>query len=89
MQHLSPKAFELLRMLVEHRPRALSKQELHEHLWPATFVSEVESGRVSIAELREALGDIARQPRFIRTAHRFGYAFCGDAIEVPDSGGVR
>ena len=82
--HLSPKAIDLLRMLIAHRPRALSKQELHEHLWPATFVSEANLASL-IAEVREALGDTAREPRFIRTAHRFGYAFSGAAVEVPDS----
>jgi DNA-binding winged helix-turn-helix (wHTH) protein len=82
--HLSPKAIDLLRMLIAHRPRALSKQELHEHLWPATFVSEANLASL-IAEIREALGDTARAPRFIRTAHRFGYAFSGEAVEVSDS----
>ena len=80
--HLSPKAFELLKTLIDHRPRALSKNELHQHLWPATFVSEANLASL-IAEIREALGDIARQPRFIRTVHRFGYAFCGPAVEDP------
>ena len=82
--HLSPKAIDLLRILIAHRPRAVSKQELHEHLWPATFVSEANLAGL-IAEVREALGDAAREPRFIRTAHRFGYAFSGEAVEVPDS----
>jgi DNA-binding winged helix-turn-helix (wHTH) protein len=81
--HLSPKAFELLRVLLDARPRALSKNDLHEHLWPATFVSEANLASL-IAEIREALGDSARQPRFIRTAHRFGYAFSGQVAE--DSG---
>jgi DNA-binding winged helix-turn-helix (wHTH) protein len=78
--HLSPKAFELLKTLVDRRPRALSKNELHKHLWPATFVSETNLASL-IAEIREALGDSARQPRFIRTAYRFGYAFSGQAVE--------
>jgi len=79
--HLSPKAYELLRALVENRPRALSKNELHGHLWPATFVSEVNLATL-IAEIREALADDARKPRFIRTARRFGYAFCGTTVDV-------
>lgn len=82
--HLSPKAFDLLRTLIQYRPRALPKQELHEHLWPATFVSEANLASL-IAEIREALGDAAREPRFIRTAHRFGYAFCGEVVAVSDS----
>ncbi len=81
--HLSPKAFELLKILVDQRPRALSKQELHERLWPDTFVSEVNLASL-IAELRSALGDSATHPAFIRTARRFGYAFCGvaEALDV-------
>jgi DNA-binding winged helix-turn-helix (wHTH) protein len=78
--HLSPKAFELLRILLENRPRALSKHDLQERLWPATFVSEVNLATL-IAEVRAALGDDARTPRFVRTAHRFGYAFCGTVEE--------
>ena len=82
--HLSPKAFELLRILVDRRPRALSKNELHELLWPATSVSEANLASL-VAEIREALHDDARQPRFVRTAHRFGYAFIGEATAVPES----
>jgi DNA-binding winged helix-turn-helix (wHTH) protein len=81
--HLSPKAFELLKVLIDRRPRALSKQELHEHLWPDTFVSEVNLASL-IAEVRSALGDTAHEPTFIRTARRFGYAFCGNAAEATE-----
>lgn len=42
--HLSPKAYELLKVLLEQRPKALSKAELHERLWPSTFVSDVNLG---------------------------------------------
>jgi len=77
--HLSPKAYELLKILVENRPRVLAKNEIHEHLWPSTFVSEVNLATL-IGEIRDALGDDARKPRFIRTAHGFGYAFCGTTI---------
>jgi len=72
--HLSPKGFELLRLLIENRPRALSKEELHEHLWPATFVSEATLTSL-VAEVRAALGETASSGRFLRTVHRFGYAF--------------
>lgn len=79
--HLSPKAFELLRLLVVTRPRALSKGELQEHLWPVTFVSEANLALL-VSEVRAALGDPAREPRFIRTVPRFGYAFCGAAFDA-------
>ncbi len=72
--HLSPKAYELLTVLVEKRPNALSKVDLHERLWPNTFVSEVNLAAL-IAELRSALGEHGRHGRFIRTVHGFGYAF--------------
>ena len=78
---LSPKAFQLLEVLAGNRPKALSKAALQEHLWPNTFV--VEKNLVNlVAEIREALGDEAAQPRFIRTIHRFGYAF-RDQTEKP------
>ena len=71
---LVPKAFDLLVLLLEERPRVLSKKELHRRLWPRTFVSDASlSGLVAL--IREALADDAREPRFIRTAHRVGYAF--------------
>lgn len=78
--HLSPKAFELLRTLVERRPRAMSKNELHERVWPATFVSDDSLARL-ITEIRAAIGDEARDPRLVRTVHGFGYAFADVPVE--------
>jgi DNA-binding winged helix-turn-helix (wHTH) protein len=73
---LSPKAFELLVHLVENRPRALSKNQLHDLLWPGTFVSDTNLAGL-VVEVRRALQDDARSPRFLRTVQRFGYAFAG------------
>jgi DNA-binding winged helix-turn-helix (wHTH) protein len=90
---LSPKAFDLLTVLLCERPRAMSKSELLERIWPETFVNE--GGLTNlVAQLRSALGDQARQPRYIRTVHRYGYAFCGTAMEdaqesPPDKGPGR
>jgi DNA-binding winged helix-turn-helix (wHTH) protein len=81
--HLSPKAFELLKTLAEQRPRALSKAQLQERLWPETFVSEANLPLL-VGEVRKALSDSAARPRFIRTLQRFGYAFCGDATDVAE-----
>jgi|SRR5262245_42692813 len=78
---LSPKAFEFLCLLLENRPRALSKEELHERLWPSTFVSDSTLTSL-VAEVRSALGESARSERFLRTVHRFGYAFKADAPEL-------
>jgi predicted ATPase/DNA-binding winged helix-turn-helix (wHTH) protein len=71
---LSPKAFQLLGILVEHCPRALSRTELQERLWPSTFVVEKNLTNL-VSEIREALGDDPSHPRFIRTVHRYGYSF--------------
>lgn len=81
---LSPKAFDLLVLLVESRPRALSKRELHERLWPATFVVDANLTNL-VAELRKALEDDAREPRFVRTVHRYGYAFAADVAEAAEA----
>jgi DNA-binding winged helix-turn-helix (wHTH) protein len=77
--HLAPKAFELLATLALDRPKVLSKAALQQRLWPDTFVAEANLSNL-VAEIREALGDRGRRPTWIRTAHGFGYAFCGEAI---------
>jgi DNA-binding winged helix-turn-helix (wHTH) protein len=79
---LSPKAFELLSLLLENRPRALSKSECHARVWPTSFVSEATLASV-VKEIRSALKDEARAPRYLRTVHGFGYSFCGEASESP------
>ena len=71
---LSPKAFDLLCILVAGRPKAISKGELQERLWPATFVVEKNLANL-VSEIRDAIGDDPSDPRFIRTVPRFGYAF--------------
>ena len=70
---LSPKAFELLLLLIESRPQAVSKRALQDRLWPDTFVVEKNLSNL-VAEIRRALGDTPSSPRFIRTVQRFGYA---------------
>jgi len=76
--HLTPKAFELLCLLIHHRPKAIPKAAIRDRLWPAAIVSESTLTSL-VSELRTVLEDDARRPRFLRTLHRFGYAFCGEA----------
>jgi DNA-binding winged helix-turn-helix (wHTH) protein len=80
--HVSPKAFDLLVCLIRERPRALPKADIHGRLWPGTFVTDASLGML-VAEIRSALGDSARRPRFVRTVHRFGYAFDASVTEIP------
>ncbi len=84
---LERKAWELLNLLVARRPKALSKAQIHDVLWPGTFVSETALAGL-VGDLRSALGDDAREPRYIRTLHGFGYAFCGtvDEDRPPEAG---
>jgi DNA-binding winged helix-turn-helix (wHTH) protein len=84
--HLSPKAFDLLWSLIECRPKVIDKTELHARIWPNTFVVDG-SLNVLIGQIRRALADDAQRPRFVRTVHGIGYAFCGDAVEAPEPGG--
>lgn len=79
---LSPRSFQLLELLLEARPRALGKSELMDRLWPDEIVSESSLPRL-VAELRSALGDDAKEPRFVRTLHTFGYAFFSEAVPEP------
>jgi DNA-binding winged helix-turn-helix (wHTH) protein len=74
--HLSRKAFDLLKILIDCQPRLVTKSELQDRLWPSTFVVD---GNLSnlVAEVRRALHDDAHQPRYIRTVHGLGYSFCG------------
>jgi DNA-binding winged helix-turn-helix (wHTH) protein len=76
--HLPAKAFRLLEVLLEQRPKAVSKAALMEAVWPDVLVIEGNLTRL-VAELRGAIGDEASDPRFIRTVHGFGYAFSAEA----------
>ena len=80
--HLSPKAFDLLALLIAHRPHAVSKADLRARLWPGTFVSDSSLPSL-ISEIREALGDQHRRPQFLRTLHGYGYAFQFQDDPVP------
>ena len=79
--HLQPKAFELLELLVRSQPKALRKTQIRGQLWPDTVVGAA-SLTVAVAELRAALGDDAKQPRYVRTVYGFGYAFTGEVEAV-------
>jgi DNA-binding winged helix-turn-helix (wHTH) protein len=70
------KAFDLLALLIERRPDAVAKDDIHARLWPDTFVAEITLHSL-ISEIRRAIGDDSGDPQFIRTVHGFGYAFIG------------
>src|SRR5262245_57108763 len=91
MVSLTPKAFAVLRCLIERSGQLVSKDELLDSVWPDAAVSDA-SLKVCVREIRRALGDPAAAPRYIATVHRRGYRFIGH-VEPPvapgDSPGGR
>lgn len=85
---LTRKAFDLLAFLIERRPNAVSKDDIHARLWPQTFVAEITLHSL-ISEIRRAIGDDSGDPQFIRTVHGFGYAFIAPSAAAPQAGPRR
>jgi DNA-binding winged helix-turn-helix (wHTH) protein len=85
---LSPKAFDLLQLLVENSARAMSKAELVGLLWPSTHVLETNLASL-VAEIRRTLDDVADTPRYVRTMHRFGYWFVASVRFGESTGASR
>src|SRR5229473_387095 len=81
---LRPKTFAVLRYLLERAGQLVSKNDLFPAVWSATYVSEVTLA-VCVRELRQALGDDARAPRFLETVHGRGYRFIAPVTTVQSS----
>jgi hypothetical protein len=75
VRHLTPKAFDLLTLLVEHAPHVVTKADIHQRLWPGAFVADTTLVGL-VKEVRRVLHDDDRAAPIVRTAHRVGYAFC-------------
>jgi TolB-like protein/tetratricopeptide (TPR) repeat protein len=84
---LQEQPFEILRLMLEHPGRVVTRDELQQRLWPeGTFVDFEHSLNAAIKRLRVALGDDAEHPRYVETVPRLGYRF----IACPnDHDGVR
>ena len=80
-QRLPRKAFDLLLVLLEKRPKVVSKDALIKRVWPDAFVADANLA-ILIGDVRAALGDDAKEPRMIKTHHRVGYSFAADVNEV-------
>jgi len=79
---LTPKAAAVLAALVARAGELVTKQALFASLWPDTIVSD-DALTSCVRELRKALADNVKQPRFIETRHRRGYRFIADAAGAP------
>jgi DNA-binding winged helix-turn-helix (wHTH) protein/tetratricopeptide (TPR) repeat protein len=84
---LAPKAFDVLRYLVEHPGRLVPHDELLEALWPKTYV-QPEVLKSHVAAIRAVLGDDARKPMFIETRSRRGYRFIAPVTESASASGA-
>src|SRR6185369_7227336 len=80
---LKPKAFDLLRVLVENSGKLLSKDDLFRMVWENQIVEE-SNLTVNMSQIRRALGEKANQPRFITTVSGQGYRFLANVREVFD-----
>jgi DNA-binding winged helix-turn-helix (wHTH) protein len=76
---LSPKAYQLLALLIAQRPRPVPQADLRDALWPDTHVGYTSLARV-VNELRQAVGDAAGSAALVRTVRGYGYAFAGAAV---------
>lgn len=85
---LRPKAFAVLKLLVEHPGRLVTTQQVLDAVWPGTFVGDAVL-KDNIRQLRDALDDDAKSPRYIETAHRRGYRFIGKLSELPSNNGQK
>src|SRR5262245_49046637 len=79
VRHLRPKSFAVLRYLVAHPGRLITKDELVQAVWPDTAVSDGVL-TVCLAELRKALSDTPQAPRYIETVPRRGYRWIGPLL---------
>jgi DNA-binding winged helix-turn-helix (wHTH) protein len=80
--HLTPKAFDLLSILVDTAPRVVPKSELHQRLWRAGVVTDATLVGL-VKEIRRVLADTDPQKPLIRTAHRVGYALEAPVTRAP------
>ena len=82
---LTPKAFAVLEYLAFRADRLVPKQELIQAVWPNVFVGDAVL-KVAIGEIRRALDDDPKTPKYIATAHRRGYRFTGTTGASPAAG---
>lgn len=82
---LTPKSFDLLRVLVENAGHLVEKRELMDLVWPDSFVEEANLS-VKMSEIRRALGEAPNEQRFIETVPRRGYRFVAEVSERTENG---
>src|SRR5687768_11648768 len=79
--HLSPKAFDILEILVARRPNVVAKDVLLSEVWGGKIVEEANLA-IAVGEIRKALGDDPKNPRLVLTVSRRGYRFAAEARDL-------
>src|SRR6185436_4226208 len=82
---LTPKAFDLLLVLVEEGGKTIEKDELLDRVWPGTAVEENNLNQ-NITALRKSLGDSRQESQYIGTIPGIGYRFVAEVRRVEESG---
>jgi DNA-binding winged helix-turn-helix (wHTH) protein len=85
---LTPKAFDLLVVLVQNGTRLITKEELMTKVWPDSFVEETNL-TVNISVLRKALGEGPEDRQYIETVPKKGYRFVAPITELREEEGAR
>lgn len=83
---LEPNAVRVLRFLAENRWRVVSKQELLDTVWRDVYTTE-DVLKKAVSQIRRALGDDLRNPKYVETHHRRGYRFIREIIPIFDAAG--
>ena len=86
--HLTPKALALLSFIADRPGEVVTKDQLFDAVWPEVNVGDA-ALVTCIQELRRALKDDARRPRYIETLHRRGYRFVGKIAVAPPNAAVE
>jgi DNA-binding winged helix-turn-helix (wHTH) protein len=86
--HLSPKAFDVLEILIARRPNVVSKELLLDEVWPGKVVEEANLA-IAVGEVRKALGDDSKSPALVVTVSRRGYRFAADAEDLDHPASVE
>src|ERR1700693_2440867 len=80
---ITPKALNLLMVLVENRGRLVEKEELMRNVWPETFVED-NNLAFNVSVLRKLFGETGASPHYIETVPKRGYRFIAEVVEVPE-----
>jgi DNA-binding winged helix-turn-helix (wHTH) protein len=79
-----PQVLEVLALLLHHRDRLVTKEELLDEVWEGRFVGDSAISR-AIREVRRVLGDSAAESRFVKTVYGRGFRFVGDGVRVEET----